>query len=78
LAIDRLVLDRAVQLTQTYRLRGYDAVQLAAALVASETLKAQSLPLPVFVAADEDLLTAAKAEILSTDNPLDHTDVDSF
>ncbi len=30
--VDAMVIDRAVRLTQSYRLRGYDAVQLASAL----------------------------------------------
>lgn len=77
LLIDRPVIDRAVELTQNYRLRGYDAVQLATALIASETLQSQNLPPPIFVAGDEDLLTAARNESLPTDNPLGHTDLDS-
>jgi predicted nucleic acid-binding protein len=78
LPVDRLAIDRAVEVTQNHRLRGYDAVQLATALVASETLKSQNLSSPVFVAADENLLTAARTEGLPADNPLDHTDLDSF
>lgn len=70
--VDRGVIDRAVELTQRHRLRGYDAIQLATALVASEELTAQALPSLVFVASDADLLTAAKAEGLSAENPLDH------
>jgi uncharacterized protein len=58
------VADRAMQLTQQYRLRGYDAVQLAAGLSA-----AAALPALTFVAADEDLLTAARAEGLAAENP---------
>jgi len=77
LPIDRAMIDRAVELTQNHRLRGYDAVQLATALVASETLKSQNLSPPVFVAADDDLLAAAKAGGLPAGNPLDHTDLDS-
>jgi len=76
LPVDRLVIGRAVDLTQIHRLRGYDAVQLATALVASETLRPQNLSPPVFVAGDDDLLTAVKAETLPVDNPLDHTDLD--
>lgn len=78
LPVDRPVIDRAVELTQNHRLRGYDAVQLATALVTSETLESQNLSPPVFVAGDDDLLIAAKAENLHTDNPLGHTDLDSF
>jgi hypothetical protein len=70
LPVDRLVIDRAVELTQCHRLRGYDAVQLATALITAETMQLQSLSAPIFVAADGDLLTAAAAEHLSVENPL--------
>ena len=72
LPVDRLVIDRAVTLTQNHRLRGYDAVQLATALVANDTLQ-QSLSVPIFVASDDDLLAAATAERLLIDNPLAHS-----
>jgi predicted nucleic acid-binding protein len=61
------VADHAMQLTQAHRLRGYDAVQLAAALAA-----AAALPGLTFIAADNDLLNAARAEGLTADNPLLH------
>ena len=70
--VDRTVIDRAVELTQRYRLRGYDAIQLATAWVAGETLESGNLPSPVFVAGDDDLLVAAKAENLPCSYPLDH------
>lgn len=73
--VDRPVVDSAVDLTQRHRLRGYDAVQLATALVAAETLKSQNLPSPVFVAGDDDLLAAAKAENLSVCKPEDSGDL---
>lgn len=72
LQVDRGVIDRAVELTQSHRLRGYDAVQLASALLANDDLVEQEHPPLVFVACDDDLLTAAGAEGLQTDNPLDH------
>ena len=72
LPIDRPVIDRAVELTQNHRLRGYDAIQLATALVTSEALQSQNLPAPVFVVGDDDLLAAAGAETLPIENPLDH------
>lgn len=72
LPVDRPVIDRAVELTQNHRLRGYDAVQLATALVNNEILQAQNLPSLAFIAADDDLLTAARAQQLPVDNPLDH------
>lgn len=74
LPVDRLIIDRAVELTQQYRLRGYDAVQLATALVTAETMQTQNLSAPIFVAADRDLLTAAGTEQLSVDNPLSHVE----
>ena len=60
-----------------HRLRGYDAVQLATALVTTETLQLQSVSAPICVAADRDLLTAA-AEHLSAENPLSHPEPLSF
>ena len=72
LPVDRSVLDRAVELTQKHRLRGYDAVQLASALVAADVMSANGLPRPTFVAGDSNLLTAATAEALPVDNPLNH------
>lgn len=74
--VDRSVVDCAVALTQKHRLRGYDAVQLATALIAGETLKLQNFPSPVFVAGDDDLLKAAKAEDLSVCRPEDNGQVD--
>lgn len=59
----------AVTLTQNHRLRGYDAVQLAAALTANSTLLANSLGSLTCISADTDLLTAARAEGLPVDNP---------
>lgn len=77
LQVDRSVIDVAVDLTQQYRLRGYDAVQLATALVANRDLAQQEHPPLIFVASDEDLLTAAQAEGLPTGNPLDHPDLEA-
>ena len=73
LPVDRPVFDRAIELTQNHRLRGYDAVQLASALVVVDVMKTGGLPLLTFVAGDGDLLTAAEAEHLPVENPLDHS-----
>jgi hypothetical protein len=63
LPVDRPVIDQAVTLTQNHRLRRYEAVQLAAVLVASNTLQQhnQSVPLSVslFVTSDRALRAAA-------------------
>jgi predicted nucleic acid-binding protein len=72
LQVDRSVIDQAVELTQSHRLRGYDAVQLATALVANDDLVEQEHSPLVFVASDNDLLAAARAEGLTADNPLEH------
>lgn len=72
LTIDRAVIDRAVELTQHYRLRGYDAVQLATALVNSDILIAEHQIAPIFVTSDTDLIAAARAEHLLTDDPMLH------
>ena len=70
--IDQTLVDLAVDLTQRQKLRGYDAVQLAAALTLHGLLtQAAFVPL-VFVAADDDLLEAARGEGLATDNPNQH------
>ena len=66
-AITPSLVGSAVVLTQEHRLRGYDAVQLAAALAATA-----ALPGLAFIAADNDLLNAAQAEGLAADNPLLH------
>ena len=63
------ILDRAVSLTQNHRLRGYDAVQLATALAANDSLVTASLSSLTFVAADGDLITAARIEGLTAENP---------
>jgi len=71
-ATERPILDRAVALTQTHRLRGYDAVQLATALAANDSLAEDELPNLTFVAADEDLVAAAQTEGLDADDPNRH------
>ncbi|MBE7554800.1 MAG: type II toxin-antitoxin system VapC family toxin [Anaerolineales bacterium] len=69
IAISPAIIDRAVILTQSYRLRGYDAIQLATALATNEVLITAGLPGLTFIAADDDLLAAAQSEGLAADNP---------
>jgi hypothetical protein len=59
----------AINLTQEHKLRGYDAVHLATALAMNAELLRKQLPPLTFVAADDDLLKAAEAEGLPTENP---------
>lgn len=61
--------DEAIELTARHRLRGYDAVHLACALRLNGVLLDNDLPPLTFVAADDDLLKAAQAEELETENP---------
>ena len=67
------LINRAMQLAESHALRGYDAVQLAAALDVQSyfsTLSASSLTL---VSADVELNTAAVAEGLSVEVPNTHS-----
>lgn len=66
------IIHRAVNLTQDHRLRGYDAVQLATARAANDSLVSSGLPALKFVAADGDLVSAARTEGLRTDDPNRH------
>ena len=56
------LLAAALDLAEKHALRGYDAVQLAAALEANEERAQASLPPLVLVTADNDLLVASVAE----------------
>lgn len=68
-AVNDELVNRAIHLIQVYRLRGYDAVHLAAAITIQEQLVHAQLALLTFVSADEEQLNAAKAEGLPTENP---------
>ncbi len=67
------LLANAVRLAKTYSLRGYDAVQLSAALEIYAELDLLTNGLSqksfIFVSADSDLNTAANAEGLTVENP---------
>lgn len=66
------VITRAMDFAQTYALRGYDAVQLASAAEANGRRIAAGLPVLVLISADTELLTAASAEGLATEDPNSH------
>ncbi len=74
--IDQATIDRAIQLTRRQKLRGCDAVQLAAALSLNKSLLENKLPGLTFVTADNDLLIAAANEGLATENPNVHASSD--
>lgn len=62
-------MDEAIELTARHKLRGYDAVHLACALYLNRALLEGGLSPLTLVAADNDLLNAAQAEGLRTENP---------
>jgi uncharacterized protein len=55
-----------------YAVRGYDAVQLAAAVEVQIRGDTLGLPVLTLVSADEDLNVAAAAEGLAVENPNRH------
>lgn len=71
------LLQKAMLLPERHKLRGYDAVQLAAALIINaqsvqQGIPATGIPPIVMVASDDDLLYAAQAEGLVVDDPRNH------
>jgi predicted nucleic acid-binding protein len=70
LAINPAVISRAMDLAEVHRLRGYDSVQLGAALEWHQAAKAIGLQLVTFVSADAQLNAAAVREGLTVDDPV--------
>jgi predicted nucleic acid-binding protein len=66
------VLQAAIGLVKKHFLRGYDAIQLAAALKANQGNTTFGLPPIAFVSADNELNNAAQAEGLAVENPNHH------
>ena len=62
----------AMTMARAHGLRGYDAVQLAAALYANGRRVARKLAPLVFVTADTSLLAAGATEGLTTEDPNTH------
>jgi predicted nucleic acid-binding protein len=72
IAVTGQLVERAAILAERYGLRGYDAVQLATAMEASEIRNSLGLPKLVFVSADDSLNKSAQSEAIPTDNPNHH------
>ena len=70
--ITPIVVLRAMDIAEHHGLRGYDAVQLAAALELRDQCRLLGLPEPTLVAADHELNLAAGVEGLAVDNPNTH------
>jgi len=69
LALTDIVIETAMRLVEAYRLRGYDAVQLATAVELNTVRTAAGLPPLVFVSADQSLNFTAASESLAVDDP---------
>jgi hypothetical protein len=67
--ITDVLVDQAVSFVESYKLRGYDAVQLAAVAAVQVVRLATGLPGMIFVSADHALNSAAAAEGFTVDNP---------
>jgi predicted nucleic acid-binding protein len=66
------VAGRARVVMEGHPLRAYDAIQLAAALTANDTLLMAGLPALIFLSADVRLLGAAQSEGFAVDDPNAH------
>ncbi len=66
------LVDSAMALAEKHGLRGYDSVQLAAALQLHHVRNALALPPLIFVCADDQLNAAAASEGLLAENPNTH------
>ena len=60
-----MVLDGALEMVDRYALRAYDAVQLSGCL----TLKTVGVESPTFVCSDQQLLEAARSELIEVFDP---------
>jgi predicted nucleic acid-binding protein len=67
--ITESVVNTAMRLAETHTLRGYDAVQLAAALELQTVRASFALPPLTFICADGRLNAVASAEGLSVEDP---------
>jgi predicted nucleic acid-binding protein len=72
LAITENIIKSGMTLAETHGLRGYDAIQLAAACAVNVLCIANNLPPIIFVSADNELNTAALGEGLVVENPNNH------
>ncbi len=66
------IVDRAMELAEKRGLRGYDAAQLASAIIIHAELSGSGLSELIFICADINLNQVAQAENLSVQNPNDH------
>jgi predicted nucleic acid-binding protein len=67
--VDQALVNRAMTLAGLHRLRGYDAVQLAALVQLRRRFNRAGRPAPVLVSADAALNAAAVAESFAVEDP---------
>ncbi len=79
ISISSVIVRQAAELCALHPLKGYDAIQLACALVfredvreANRTLASASLADPIFLSEDQRLIDAALGERFVVDTPLGH------
>jgi predicted nucleic acid-binding protein len=70
--IDGVLIVKAADLAEKYALRGYDAVQLAAAITSNNARISIGASGLIFVSADKELNNAATVEGLTVENPNDY------
>jgi hypothetical protein len=70
--VDEAVVNRAMLLAETHGLRGYDAVQLAAALGVNAVYVVAGAPAITLLSSDGELNAAATAEGLVVEDPNTH------
>jgi hypothetical protein len=68
ITVNPALVQLACELLQRHLLRAYDALQLAAAVVANQALLVSDLPPLTFLSADQRLLQAAQAEGLTIED----------
>jgi uncharacterized protein len=67
--ITEVIINSGMSLAESYGLRGYDAIQLAAGRVVNSLCIGNGLPPIIFVSADNELNAAIIAEGLTVENP---------
>ena len=70
--VTEVLMNRAISLAETHGLRGYDAVQLAAACEIHNLCATAGLMPPIFVSADTELNAVAISAGLTVDDPNSH------
>lgn len=72
IAVTAQLIEEAMNLAELHQLRGYDAVQLAAAIAFEAQMTANGVGPLTLLSADVELNLAAQAEGLLTDDPNQH------